>query len=88
MTKNHFPRNDYVLLRRVVHGQTPSGIAVGDTTLEGIDHVVVSYGDKVKNLKEGDKVLIVGQHGLDYAFLPNDRELFVTKEQNVVLVYK
>lgn len=82
------PRNDYVIVRRVMLGQTPGGVLTPDTSIEGVEHVIAAIGPKVENLNIGDKVLIIGTLGKDYGFLPNSKDLFVTKESNVVLVYK
>lgn len=81
------PRNDYVVIRRVTRGKTPSGIAVADWSIEGVDHVVQHVGPKVEHLKPGDTVLMIGAKGEDYAFLPNSKGLLIIKEANVVLVY-
>ena len=82
------PRNDYCLIRRDTLGRTPSGIAVGDETLEGIEHVVVAKGPDVVDLEIGDKVMMIGSKGEDYAFVPRERNLLVIKQANIILVYK
>jgi hypothetical protein len=82
------PRNDYVLIRRVTLGETPTGIAVADGTIEGVEHRVSAFGPDVKGLEVGDSVLLIGTLGSDYGFLPNSRDLLITKQQNVVLVYQ
>ena len=81
------PRNDYVLVRKVMLGETPSGIAVADGTIEGMEYRVVAVGPKVKGLLEDDRVLMIGTIGQDIAYLPNSRDLMLTKETNVALVY-
>ncbi len=82
------PRNDYVVFKRVKRGRTITGIAVSDQAVEGVDHVIVVIGPKVQELKEGDKVLILGTLGQDYGQIPGSKDLFVTKESNVVLIYE
>jgi hypothetical protein len=81
------PRGEYVLIRRVVHGQTPSGIRVSEASFEGMDHVVEAFGSGVTDLHIGDKVLLIVTNREDYAFLPNSKDLLITKHQNIVLVY-
>ena len=84
----YIPRNAMILVRRVQLGQTPKGIGVPDTSIEGVEHVVVAVGKKVEDLKEGDKVLINGTIGQDYAFLPNSKDLIITHDNNIVLKYE
>ena len=81
------PRNEYVLIRRVLLGQTPGGVLTPDNSIEGVKHIVEAVGPKVEHLSEGDDVLIIGTKGQDYGFLPNSKDLFITKESNVVLIY-
>ena len=84
---NLIPRNDYVLIRKKTLGETPSGIAVADHSVEGVQYFVEAIGHKVEKLEIGDRVLMVGVFGQDIAYLPNSRELALTKEANVVLIY-
>lgn len=81
------PRNDYVLVQRVQLGKTPSGIAVSSASIEGFEHIVTAMGPEVKELALGDKVLVIGEMGKDYAFIPNSNTIFLTKEKNVVMIY-
>lgn len=74
------PRGDRVLIRRVQVGETDSGIAVPDASIEGFYHVVEAIGPKVEELDVGDKVLLVGTQNVHYAFVPNSRDLIVTRE--------
>ncbi len=80
------PRNDYVVFRRVQRGTTLKGIHMPDKSLEGIDHVVEAIGPKVEDLKVGDKVLILGKLGEDYGELPNQKGLYLTRQNNIAIV--
>ena len=82
------PRNDFVIFERVKRGQTPSGIIMPDRSLEGIDHIVRYIGPDVKDLKPGDKVMVMGGPGQDYGQLPNLKNFFLTKQANVAYVYE
>lgn len=46
-----------------------------------------AMGPLVKGLEEGAKVLMLGMVGMDIAYLPNSRDLMLTKEANVALIY-
>lgn len=85
---NLTPRNDYVLFRRVNLGETPAGIKVPEGSIEGIKHVVVACGPDVKDLKQEDEILVIGQIKVDYMFLPNSKDLLLTKQANIVMVVK
>lgn len=82
------PRNDFVLVRIIDKGETPSGIAVSDFSQEGKIYVVESVGSKVENLKKGDKVLVIGAENTTYSFLPNSRDMFIAKECFIPLWYE
>lgn len=81
------PRNGYVIFRRIQVGHTPSGILTPDASIEGVTHVVEAVGPDVKDLKVGDKILVIGVHKQDYGELPNLKNLFLTPQANVALVY-
>ena len=83
---NWQPRNDYVMVKVVKAGQTPSGIAVPDMAAEGLSWYVHRVGPKITDLKPGDRVEIAGEIGQDIARVPNNTGLFITKEANVLLV--
>lgn len=87
MSVKHKPRNDFVLVRKVVLGKTPSGIMVGDETNEGLEFRVVAFGPKVTDLKKDDKVLVIGARD-SYMFLPNSSDLFLTRQENICLTYE
>lgn len=47
----------------------------------------VTPGDKVEHLNIGDKVLVIGQDNVTYAFIPNSRDLFIVKEAYIPYTY-
>lgn len=81
------PRNDFVLFKMVDTGSV-RGILVPERSAQGKERIIVAVGPKVDGLKVGDKVLAIGTAGMDLIALPNDKDLFLTREQNVVLVVK
>ena len=86
MTVIYRPRNDFVLVRIVELGETKSGIAVQQISIQGKQFVVVAIGPLVEDLKVGDKVMMIGKVGDQYYPLPNYKDLLVISEQNVVLI--
>ncbi len=78
-------RNDFVLFRLVNRGQL-RGVVMPDVAAEGKERVVVAFGPDVKDLEVDDRVLVIGQIGVDTIQLPNDRDLYMTKAANVALV--
>ena len=88
MAKKVHPRNDYVLIKSITLGQTESGIALPDQSIQGKKYVVEALGPKVEGLKVGDSILMVGTAGEDWAFLPGSKDLLIIKEQNCVLIYE
>lgn len=87
MSQKHKPRNDFVLVRKIQLGKTPSGIHVGDETDEGLEFRVVAAGPKVTDLKKDDKVLVIAARD-SFMFLPNSKDLFVTRQDNILLTYE
>lgn|ERR1700721_1912763 len=81
------PRGDRVLVRVVDYGRNPSGIAMPDVSQEGKAYIVEAIGPKVEGLKVGDRVLVMGMKGVTYDFIPNSRDLFITAEVNIPLIY-
>ena len=82
------PRNDYCVVRVKKRDVGPDGVELPDSSLEGKDFVIEAVGVDVDNLKKGDKVLMVGSKGEDWAFIPRSNELLVIKEANIVGVWK
>ena len=82
------PRNDYVVVRVKKRDVGPDGVELPDSSLEGKDFVIEAVGDDVEKLKKGDKVLMVGTRGEDWAYLPRSSDVLVIKEANIVGVWK
>ena len=80
------PRNDYCLIQIIDLGETPAGIAIPQISIEGKEFRVVAVGPQVEDLEPGDKVLMTGRQGIDYFPLPRSNDLFVIKQEHVVLV--
>lgn len=82
------PRNDFVILRLSKKQTTAGGVGLPDTAAEGMIWHVVAAGPKVEDLKPGDQVEAMGTLGQDIARVIRETDLFITKEQNVLLVVK
>jgi len=80
------PRGEYVLLRLKRPGQTPTGIAVPDDSVEGHTWFILAVGPQVGDLEPGQRVLIMGAVGQDIAHVPNQKDIYITKQQNILLV--
>lgn len=85
------PRGGLVILRKVVHGRTKSGLVVSPNSAEGIDYIVVEKGPKVEDLQVGDKVLFVSmgdgtsKKAVNWDYIPGFADLIMINEQHVVL---
>lgn len=78
------PRNTLVLIQIINLGKV-GNVAMPDIAEAGKKNIVEAIGPKVEDLQVGDDVLVVGEEGKDFFFLPGTRRLLVTKEMNVVL---
>ena len=85
MNLKFVPRNDFVLFR-LVDRQMVRGVYVPQVSAQGKERVIEAIGPKVEDLKVGDKVFVIGEVGVDVVALPNDKDLYLTKQINVVLV--
>lgn len=83
----HICRNDFVLLRVVDKGRV-STIITPQVSAQGKERIVLAVGPKVKDLAVGDSVFIIGSLGQDVVQLPNESDVYITKESNVVLVVR
>ena len=79
------PRNDFVLYRIVDRGSV-RGLAMPQRIQQGKDIIIIAIGPKVEGLKVGDCVLAIGTKGQDLVEVPNESKLYLTREQNVVVV--
>jgi hypothetical protein len=83
----YLPRNDLVLVKVVNLGEV-RGVAMPDIAMQGKVYIVEAVGPKVEGLKQGDEVLIGGKANEDWAFLPSSKDLFITRQENVLLVVR
>jgi hypothetical protein len=81
------PRGDRVLLRQVLVGETESGIKVPDYSVHGKYYIVEAVGKEVKEVEIGDKVLMVGEENRQWAYIPQSKDLLITREDCIWLSY-
>lgn len=81
----YHPRNDFVLYRMVDKG-TVRGIHVPQQAAQGKEMTIVAVGPDVVGIKPGDVVMAIGAYGQDLIALPNEKDLLLTKQANIVLV--
>ena len=86
MKPQYYPRNDYCVIQVNEIGETPSGIAMPDYSVQGKEFIVVAMGNSVEDLDIGDRVLMLGNQGVTYFPLPNSKNLIVIKQEHIVLV--
>lgn len=81
------PRNDFVVLRIINRGFVGK-LAVSDRAAQGKSIVVEAIGPDVKpeTIKVGDRVHAIGQMGQDLVQLPEERDLILTRQSNVVVI--
>lgn len=78
-------RNDQVLIR-LVPVERVRGLFMPEASMQGKQYVVEETGPQVTDLTKGDVVLVTGKPGEDIGLLPNDSNLLVAPEKNVLLV--
>ncbi len=81
------PRGDFVIVK-ISTVDTVKGIAMPECSIQGQEFHVVAFGPKVENLEVGDKIMMTGQLGVDYSFIPNNDKHLIIREANIVLVFK
>lgn len=81
------PRLDYVIIQIVDVGETESGIALPQVSVQGKQFVVKAIGPDVKaDFKVGDFVLMLGSKNITYFEIPTAKDLIVIKQEFIVLV--
>ena len=85
MTNKYQPRGNFVVFQQRNKG-TLRGVAIPDRAAEGKELVVIAIGPDVEDLAVGDLVLVIGAVGVDTITLPNERDLYMTRETNVALI--
>lgn len=79
-------RLDFVVYQFHKKALTKSGLAIPDRSLEGQECTVVSIGPKVENLKVGDKIQLLSTDRTMTTQIPDERDLFLTRDGNIALV--
>lgn len=79
------PRNKHVILHRGIV-DSRNGIAVPQNSAEAWRWTVVAVADDVSGLAVGDVVWVTGQLGVNYAAIPNNRDLYIIDEKCVMIV--
>ena len=82
----YFPRGDYVLCRIERVDKSEGGIVIPSVSQQGNKWRVVAFGPDVKGLNAGDEVQLIGAVGEDIVPLPREKDLWLTKESNIVYV--
>lgn len=80
------PRNELVLIRIETVDTNKAGIALPQQSLESRKYIVEAKGPKVEDLEVGDKVLMNGEQGQDWNYMPGCNDLLITHQLNVSLV--
>ena len=86
MTKKYRCRKDFVLFRFVDKGKSSGGVHIPEIAEQGKQRVIVAIGKDVDDLFIGDEVLVIGAIGENVIPLPDEKDLFMTRENNVALV--
>lgn len=84
MSKTYHPRNDFVVIKAEKVGLV-RGLEMPQTSAESERYVVQAVGPKVEGLQPGDVVLVIGEKGLNWSMIPRERDLFVTREENIIM---
>lgn len=82
----YIPRNDIVLLRKQKITARDSGLVMPDQADEGWAVFVEAVGPKVKELKPGDRVMALASEAGGMARVHGERDLWITREDNIMLV--
>jgi hypothetical protein len=80
------PRGPYCVIRVSYRETNQAGIAVSQASAEGRQYHVESIGPDVKDLKVGDRVLMVGKKNEEYWDIPAHNGLLLVKESVISLV--
>ena len=85
MSKVYKPRNDFVIWRLVDKGMVGK-LHVPEASAQGKERIVVAVGPDIKDLKVGDKIYVIGQVGADVIGMPDESNLYICKQANVILI--
>lgn len=81
--KQYIPRNDFVLVRLSTVASN-GGLILPQMSDQGMKWEVVAIGPKVEDLIVGDEVQMIGTQGEDLLRLPREKDLYISKEANVI----
>lgn len=84
----YLPRSGFVLIRIKFIDTNEQGVAVPQTSAEAKHYYVEAVGPGVKDVVEGDRVLMIGRPNEDYWHLPNSNDLILIKDSCVAVVVK
>lgn len=80
-------RNDIVLIERVEAGKI-GNLVMPEVANEGWRNIVREIGPDVEHLQIGDEVHVIGAINLDIIGIPNETNVFATKQANVILIVR
>ncbi len=79
-TVTYKAHGEFVIVRVVTQDKIGL-IHVPQVSAAGKRHIVVSVGEKVEYVKEGDEVLLLGDEGKEWSFVPGSSDLIVTSQK-------
>ena len=77
MTTMYEARDNFTIIRTEKYTGKHHGLEMPETAAESTRFFVVSAGDKIDTLHEGDEVMIMGKLGEEYVYVPGERDLLV-----------
>ena len=86
--REYLPRNDFVILRLEILSENKQGLAIPSKSDEAHKWSIHAVGPDVKDLNPGDVVQAMGTQGEDLARLPREKDLWITKQANILLVVR
>lgn len=78
------PRNDFVLFRMISKDKI-RGLAMPQISEQAKERIIEAVGPDVVGLSVGQKVLVVGTIGSDVVPLPNEGNMFLTRQGNIIV---
>jgi hypothetical protein len=62
------------------------GITIPPNAPQAKERIVIAIGPKVEDLEVGDSIIGTGKMGEDVVPLPNEQDLYLTRQSNILLV--
>lgn len=81
------PRKGFVICR-CVQAASAGGVALPDRAVDSKVNYVVAVGPDITDIKVGDRVMVASGGGGAYAKLMDEKELYITPQENVLLVWE